>query len=172
MVATVSIAKRRFIKEKEAKKLLSEFFERANIHPHQLPALKPPIELAKTNNEEIFFINRKPIFAKSNNKLFPTLASHELLSNMPKATVNMGAVPHICNGADIMAPGIVNFEGTFNKEEIVVITDERHQKPIAIAIALYNTEEAKKLEHGKILKNIHYIGDKLWDTVKQLSQTK
>jgi len=71
-----------------------------------------------------------------------------------------------------MAPGIVNFEGTFNKEDIVVISDERHQKPIAIAIALYGTEKAKELEHGKILKNVHYIGDELWNTVKQLDYAR
>ena len=163
---------RQFLKEKEAKKLLSEFLKRDKIHTQQLPVLKPPIELAKTNNEEIFLINRKPIFVKSDNALFPTLVSHELLSKLPKATVNMGAVPYVCNGADIMAPGIVNFEGTFNKEDIVVISDERHQKPIAIAIALYSTEKAKKLEHGKILKNIHYIGDELWNTVKQLDSAR
>ncbi|MDH5448885.1 MAG: DUF1947 domain-containing protein [Candidatus Bathyarchaeota archaeon] len=164
--------KRRFIKEKEAKKLLSELFKNTKINLQELPTLKPPIEIAKTNNEEIFFINKEPIFAKSNNKLFPTLASDKILKNLPKATVNMGAIPHICNGADIMAPGIVHYEGTFNKENIVIISDERHQKPIAIAIALYNTKEAKNLEHGKILKNIHYIGDKIWNTIKQLNQTK
>ncbi|MCK4477426.1 DUF1947 domain-containing protein [Candidatus Bathyarchaeota archaeon] len=168
----MSKIERQFLKEKEAKKLLSEFLKRAKIHTKQLPALKPPIELAKTNNEEIFLINRKPIFVKSDNKLFPTLVSHELLSNLPKATVNMGAVPYVCNGADIMAPGIVNFEGAFNKGDIVVISDERHQKPIAIAIALYSTEKAKELEHGKILKNIHYIGDQLWNTVKQLDHAR
>lgn len=162
--------KRRFIKEKVAKKLLSDFFKSARIRPQHLPTLKPPIELAKTNNEEIFFINGRPIFAKSNNKLFPTLASGKLLSNMPQVTVNMGAVPHICNGADVMAPGIVHFEGTFNKENIVVVSDERHQKPIAITLALCNMKEAEKLEHGKILKNIHYIGDSLWNATKQLSQ--
>jgi len=172
VVVIVSKIKRLFLKEKEAKKLLSEFLKSAKIHPYQLPALKPPIELAKTDNEEIFLINGEPIFAKSNNKLFPTLASGKLLSNLPKATVNIGAIPHICNGADIMAPGIVHFEGTFNKENIVVISDERHQKPIAIAIALYDSREAEKLEHGKTLKNIHYVGDKVWQTIKQLGQTK
>ena len=115
----MSKAKRRFIKEKEAKKLLSEFFKKAKIPPQQLPTLKPPIELAKTSNEEIFFINKEPIFAKSNNRFFPTLASGILLSKMPKAVVNMGAVPHICSGADIMAPGIVYFDGVFDEEDIV-----------------------------------------------------
>ncbi len=160
------------MKEKEAKRLLSEFFEKTKVHPQQLPTLKPPIELAKANSEEIFFINKKPILAKSNNKIFPTLASDKLLSNMPKAIVNMGAVPHICNGADIMAPGIVHIEGNFSKGDIVVVSDKRHQKPIAITVALHNTEAAKKLKHGKILTNIHHIGDGLWKTLKQLSQEK
>jgi len=82
----------------------------------------------------------------------------------------MGAVPHICNGADIMAPGIVHFEGNFKKGEVVVITDERHRKPIAITIALHNTEEARKLKNGKILRNIHHVGDRLWNTIQQLKQ--
>lgn len=165
----MSRIKRRTMKEKEAKKLLSEFFQKAKISSRQLPMLKPPIELAKTNDEEIFFIDKRPIFAKSNGRLFPTLASDGLLPPFPKAIVNMGAVPHVCNGADIMAPGIVRFEGNFNKEDLVVVYDERHQKPIALTLALYDTEKAKKLKHGKVLKNIHYVGDKLWNKIKQLT---
>ncbi len=162
--------RRRFIKEKEGKKLLLEFFKRTKIQSQPLPQLKPPIELVKTNNEEIFFISREPIFAKSNNLLFPTLASHEFLSTMPKAIVNMGTVPHVCNGADVMAPGVVRFEGKFNREDLVIVCDERHQRPITITTALYTTKEAKKLKHGKILKNVHYIGDKIWNLTQKLTQ--
>lgn len=169
-MTTLTKIRRRFTKEKEAKKLLTEFFNKAKIPPNEPSILKPPIELIKMNSEEIFFADKKPIFAKSNNTFFPTLMSGRFLANLPKATVNMGAVPHVCNGADVMAPGIVHFEGKFNKRDIVIITDERHQKPIAITLALYNIEEAKKLEHGKILKNIHYVGDKIWNTIKQHAQ--
>ncbi|MFP3985037.1 MAG: DUF1947 domain-containing protein [Candidatus Bathyarchaeia archaeon] len=165
----MSTVKRRFIKEKEASQLLSEFFKKVKLSPRQLPAFEPPVELAETNGEEIFFVDRQPLFAKVNNKLFPTLAVDKLLSKMVKVTVNMGAVPYICNGADVMAPGIVDFEETFSKEDIVVVRDERHQKPIAITIALCSSEEAKKLERGKVLKNIHHVGDTLWKTIKQLS---
>jgi len=166
------MVKRRFLKEKEAKQLLAEFSEKVGIHLQPLLVLKPPIETTETNGWEIFFIDREPVFARSTDGLFPTLGSDKLLSAMPKVVINMGAVPHVCNGADIMAPGIVRFEGTFKREDIVVVSDERHQKPIAIAIALYDVEEARKLRHGKILKNVHYVGDKLWRTMKQLSQTK
>lgn len=67
-----------------------------------------------------------------------------------------------------MAPGIVSFEGTFDKEDLVVVFDERHRTPLAVTIALYSTEEAKRLDAGKILKNIHYVGDDLWKMLRQL----
>lgn len=87
---------------------------------------------------------------------------------MPKAVVDMGAVPHISNGADIMAPGVVRFEGDFEKEELVIVCDERHQKPIAITIAIYDREESEKSKRGKILQNVHYVGDGLWRLMKQI----
>jgi len=165
----MSKIRRRFMKEKEGKKILSDFFKRAKINSQQSANLKPPIELAKANGDEVFLISGKPIFAKSSSNLFPTLASKRLLSSMPKVIVDMGAVPHICNGADIMAPGIVHFEGNFNKGDFVVITDKKYQKPIAITIALYNIGQAKKLKYGKVLKNIHHVGDRLWNIIKQLT---
>ena len=161
---------RRFIKEKEARKLLLEFFEKIGIDPQDKPKLNLPIELASIDEDEIFFINKKPIFVKSRNKLYPTLASDGILLDLPRVIVNMGAIPYLCNGADVMAPGIISFEGTFRKGDIVVVHDEQHKKPIAITSALYNVEEAKRLQHGKVLKNIHYVGDKLWNTLKQLKR--
>jgi len=161
---------RRFIKEKEARKLLLEFFEKIGIDPQDKRKLNLPIELANIDEYEIFFINKKPIFAKSQNKLYPTLASDGILLDLPRVIVNMGAIPYLCNGADVMAPGIVSFEGTFRKGDIVVVHDEQHQKPLAITSALYNVEEAKRLQHGKVLQNIHYVGDKLWNTLKQLKR--
>jgi predicted RNA-binding protein (TIGR00451 family) len=37
----------------------------------------------------------------------------------------MGAVPHICNGADIMAPGIVKVEREFQARAMAVVVDEK-----------------------------------------------
>lgn len=130
--------------------------------------LKPPIELIQTNGGEILCIAKLPVLAKSKNRFFPTLSSGTLLSNFPQVTVNMGAVPHVCNGADVMAPGIVDFGGPFQQGDIVLISDERHHKPIAVAIALYDKAEAIKLKHGKIFRNIHYVGDQLWSAIKQI----
>ena len=161
-------AKRQFLRDKEARKLLSEFLKQTKVDPKCLSELKPPIELANTDHGRIYFIKREPILIESNGRLFPTLTASTILYNMPRVIVNMGAISPICNGADVMAPGIVKYERPFNEGDLVVILDEQHKKPIAITLALYNTKNAKQLERGKILKNIHYIGDKLWNTLTQM----
>jgi PUA domain protein len=88
---------------------------------------------------------------------------------LPKIVVNMGAVSHICNGADVMAPGVVRIEKDYKSNDYVVIIDERHNKPLAIALALTDSQTARGLQHGKIAKNIHYVGDDLWGQLKKLS---
>ena len=78
----------------------------------------------------------------------------------------MGAVSHICNGADVMAPGIVRIEGQFDVDDFVLVLDERHSKPLAIGSALLDSQTAKQTKHGKTAKNLHYVGDKLWNALK------
>jgi PUA domain protein len=162
-------AKRWFLREKEAKRVLSEFFESIKVDPNQFPELKPPVELAQANDYHVYFISGKPVLVKTERRLFPTLTFSKLLSTIPKVTVNMGAVPYVCDGADVMAPGIVGFEGIFGKGDIVVVHDERHQKPIALAEALLEIEEARRAKRGKVLHTFHYVGDKLWTTIQQLA---
>ncbi len=168
MVVGALRVERRFVKEKEAKILLTEFSGRTGSQPKRLPDLKPPLEVARVDNVDVFFAGGKPLFARVEGRLFPTLVRDELLLGLARATVNMGAVPFVCNGADVMAPGIVGFEGKFKVGDFVVVVDERHHRPIAIAEALFDSGEAEKLGQGKVLKNVHYVGDKVWKAVKQL----
>jgi len=79
----------------------------------------------------------------------------------------MGAVPYICNGADVMAPGVVQIEGEFQADEFLLVIDERHRKPLAIGKALFNSEHMRNLKQGRIIKNLHYVGDKLWKLLRQ-----
>ncbi|UCH31923.1 MAG: DUF1947 domain-containing protein [Candidatus Bathyarchaeota archaeon] len=163
-------AKRKFLRGKEARKLLLEFLRQTKLDPKFLSELKPPIELANTDHERIYFVEKEPILIESNGRIFPSLTAFKILSNMPQIIVNMGAIAPICNGADVMAPGIVKYEKDFNEGDFVVVLDEQHRKPIAITLSLYNTKKAKQFKSGKILKNIHHVGDKLWNTLKHLSR--
>jgi PUA domain protein len=81
----------------------------------------------------------------------------------------MGAVPYVCKGANIMAPGIRGFRGEFRKGDLVIVTDEKHGKPIALGEILYDTEQVKSIRQGIVIKNIHYVGDKTWNQIKHHS---
>jgi len=87
--------------------------------------------------------------AKINEKLIPTLKFKEALQFLPKIIVDMGAVPHICNGADLMAPGIIEILGEFERDSIILIVDEKYGKPLAVGVALFSSEEIKSMEKGQ-----------------------
>jgi PUA domain protein len=169
MVSKVSKNPRRhFLKEKEAKKLLLNFSQRFKVDAERLFGPRPRIEVNEAEAAEIFIVNGKPLLARSGGTLFPTLAFAEVLSILPRIAVDMGAVPHVCNGADVMAPGVVSIDGDFDKNDFLLVLDERHGKPLAIGTAFFNSQAMKKVKHGKIVKNIHHVGDKLWNTLKKI----
>lgn len=83
--------------------------------------------------------------------------------DLKKVIVDMGAIKFVTNGADIMRPGVRKFDENIEKNEIIQIQEETHGKVIALGQALLSTEEMKNQEKGKIIKNVHYIGDLIWN---------
>jgi len=160
------IKRRYFLREKEATKLLNDFTQKLNTDINQLFKTESRVEVAETQTAKIYFINHKPLLALQKNILLPTLLFQKALQLLPKIVVNMGAVPHICNGADVMAPGVVRIEKDYKPNDYVLINDERHNKPLAIALALTDSETARSLKHGKLAQNLHYVGDNLWNQLK------
>lgn len=132
----------------------------------KLVGFKPRIEVAETPTAKLFIIDGNPLFARSEGIFLPTLISDEVFLLLPKIIVDMGAVPHICSGADLMAPGIVRIDGDFKIDDLLLIADERHGKPLAIGVALLDSHTMGKVKHGKVVKNIHYVGDRLWKMLK------
>ena len=92
----------------------------------------------------------------------------EILRRLLSVTVDMGAVQHVINGADVMRPGIVSFESRFNKSDIVVVRDVKNRRALAVCRALMSSEEAETLSRGKILENLHHVGDKYWQLSRKL----
>lgn len=105
--------------------------------------------------EEVVFFTRE-------NKLIPTLKF--LLKNnfLKTISVDMGAVPFVIKGADIMRKGIKEIADNIKEGEIISVIDETHHKPLSVGIALFNSEAMKTQTEGKSVKNIHYVGDELW----------
>lgn len=159
--------KRYFLRTKEAKLILSEASEKLEVDFTQIFNSKATMELVEAGFAEIFNINSEPLLVRIGEKIFPTLVFTERFDLMPKVVVDMGAVPHVCNGANIMAPGIVRFEGAFRKGDYVSVVDEKHGKTIAIGEAIYDADAAEKTAEGVVIKNIHFVGDKIWNSIKK-----
>ena len=77
--------------------------------------------------------------------------------------VDMGAVRFVTKGADIMSPGIVDADDSIVEDDIVIIVEETHNKPLAIGISLITGPEMVENSEGKAIKNIHYVGDAIWN---------
>jgi len=104
---------------------------------------------------------------KIGDKFVPFLADSKRVDAFPYVTVDMGAIRFICNGADVMRPGVKAFPTIFRKGDIVVVKDEKYHKAIAVGEANVSSEEAEQLNKGPIIINLHYVGDKIWEIAKE-----
>lgn len=124
--------------------------------------LEGRVETAKLDSgEHVILADGQPLLLKKNDKFLPLTFAADRLS-LKRVIVDMGAVEPISSGADVMAPGIVEAEENIESGEIVGIEDEKNHKIVAIGIAL---EEGSSLrgEEGKVVENLHQVGDKFWD---------
>lgn len=165
---------RHALKSSERRAFIKRFIEIFNVNIEEIIGGEIEVEVAELREKKtLIIINGRPLFIDYGGNLAPTLLFKELIAHLPKVFVDMGAIPHICNGADIMAPGIVRIEGEFKRGELVSVLDERYGKAIAIARALVDSEVIKSLKRGKVLENIHYVGDMVWKVIfKFLSDGK
>jgi PUA domain protein len=159
--------RRNFLKDKEAKILLIQTADRLKANVERLLTSKPDVELIETRFAKIFLINGKPLLARTEEGLFPTLVFSEFFALAPKVVVDMGAIPYVCKGANVMRPGIRCFNGEFRKGDLVFIVDEKHGKPLAVGEILYDKSEANEVKQGIVVKNIHFVGDKIWNFIKK-----
>lgn len=104
---------------------------------------------------------------KINDEYLPFLSETETLEKFPSVTVDMGAVKFMCKGANLMRPGIKSFT-KFEKNKLVCIVEESQHKFLAVGKSVVSSEEAEKMDKGEVLKNLHYISDKFWETGKTI----
>ena len=154
------------LKAKDAKLILDQAIEKLKVDF----AKESIVEVVESNVGAIYIIDGKPILFKSVNRILPTLLFSEFITKAPKVVVDMGAVPFVCKGATIMAPGIVRIEGNFTIGDMVLVVDVKHGKALAIGEALMNSDTVKDTKKGPIVKTIHYVSDKLWNYIKTFSE--
>jgi malignant T-cell-amplified sequence len=102
---------------------------------------------------------------KTGEAYLPFLTDIEILKKFPYVMVDMGAVKFMCNGANVMRPGITNYT-QFEKNSVVCIIEESQHKFLAVGISCVPSTDLESMSKGEIIKNMHYISDKYWESGK------
>lgn len=159
-------AHRYSLKSGETKTLLTKASNKLGININALFRSKVTVEAIKTDKGDVLLVNKKPILFRIGEDVYPTLLFHEILSTLPKVVVDMGAIRHVCNGADVMAPGIVRYDGKFDKGNLVLVVDVKHGKQLALGEIHYDSETVKTVTKGVVAKTIHFVSDDIWNTIR------
>jgi PUA-domain protein len=124
---------------------------------------KASLELAETDEGiDLIFVDGRPLIMVSDDRPFLTvLGAIELKPEKKLVMVDSGAVRFIANGADVMNPGIVRADPEIAAEDLVIVVEEKHKKPLAIGRALIPGSEMHG--EGKAVKSLHYVGDQIWE---------
>lgn len=157
------------LKAKEAKLIIEDSSKKLNFDLEALYGAKANVEVLESNVGEIYLIEGKPILFKLGDVVLPTLLFSEFAAKAPKIVVDMGAIPYVCKGATVMAPGIVRVEGKFGKGDLVLIVDMKHGKALALGESLLDAETAKQTKKGPVVKTLHYVSDKIWEYIKTIA---
>lgn len=134
------------------------------VKPHEL-------KIAESDDPEysiVFDKEEKLYLGKKKDSYFPLLYDEVILEGKPVVTVDSGAVKFVCNGANVMRPGIVLIEGEFAPGDLLIVKEQKYSKPIAVGKAMLSREEMQAATKGPVVTNLHYVGDKFWDMLKEL----
>jgi PUA domain protein len=158
----------RRLKDREVKGLLRDFIGR-------YPGVEEFLVSAKTfdevvvGEEMVYFVDDLPLILRRTIGLLPSLKFEKCVNSLPRVVVDMGAVAHVANGADIMRPGISDIPSDFAKGDLLVIVDEKYSKPLALGLAEVESKEMKSMSKGKVIENVHFVGDELWNSYNKPS---
>jgi len=122
-----------------------------------------PVDTAEADGFRVVLVDGAAVAMYEGDR--PTLTVRGVIAYHPTkrhVTVDMGAVKFLYNGADVMAPGIVEADPAIEVGDFVWVRDERNRQPLAVGEALMTGAEMSARERGKSVKTLHHVGDDLW----------
>jgi PUA domain protein len=161
-MAPITIRKRHTVRKGDAAQIVQRL--EAELGSEAALFAADRIEVAETGGPiRLYLLDKKPLIFERNGILFPTLQGAIARPfSARRITVDMGAVPFVVNGADIMRPGIVSVSDDIVADHPVIVVEERHGKPLAVCIARFDAVALRAETAGKVCKNIHHVGDEIW----------
>ena len=160
MTEDARVRRRQRLREKDAAALLTDLA--AKLGGAKLWDDKAAVEEAEFLDRKVLVVNNQVLGVQHDGSWFLTvrgLLAHKAAARF--VTVDMGAVKFVANGADIMAPGIVEADPALKEGDWCWIRDERNKQPLAVGKAIV-PGAAMVRGKGKAVKSVHHLGDKLW----------
>ncbi len=161
-MADIMIRKRKRMRDKDVKALAQEMEEVTGV---PVFTAADGVDMAESADFDLVFVKGDILGIVREGKPFLTIRG--VLKYRPTkryVTVDMGAVPFVTNGADIMGPGITEADPEIAEGDLVWIRDIRNGQPLAIGVALRSGADLAEKQSGKAVKTIHFVGDRLWKT--------
>lgn len=155
--------KANLISKSETSALLKTVSDRWEVECPKIKNLK----VHQISNDAQIITGKGIKILKINDDYLPFLSETETLEKFPNVIVDMGAVKFMCKGANLMRPGIKKFT-EFEKDNLVCIVEESQHKFLAVGKAMVSSSELESMEKGEVIKNMHYISDKFWETGKTI----
>lgn len=149
----------RFLNKKEKNELIS-YFNKIGIKVDE-KLKKEDIKFEEDN--KYYLLNDQIIAFQKDGIIIPHLKFLiNFDENMKYIKVDEGAIKYVLNGADIFRPGIKEFSDNIDKNDLVLILSPDNSI-LGIGLSLLSSEEIKSINKGKVVKNLHYINDKLFN---------
>lgn len=158
---SIRLRRRHRLRKKEIKVLLEQL---EGIFLKKFFVVDETLDKAEIGRFDVILVNGEILGMSFQDKLFLTVKG--LLKYRPEkrfVTVDMGAVKFVYNGADVMAPGIVDADEDIKKGDLVWVRDEKNMQPLAVGEALISGKEMIASNKGKAIKSIHHVGDDIWN---------
>ncbi|OAG31959.1 hypothetical protein NEDG_00434 [Nematocida displodere] len=124
------------------------------------------LEIVKFSNKvQYIFRNGIPIFLVEE-KYVPTLKCvHIAPEIVKKVVVDVGAIKHLINGADVMAPGLLHTTSEYpsvTEGELVGIYGYGKDHALATGTVLMTQQQVEELRTGVAIKLGNHLGDSLY----------
>ncbi|KAM7359589.1 eukaryotic translation initiation factor 2D isoform 2-T2 [Cochliomyia hominivorax] len=171
------------LKSSEVKKLRQRIQnEYPTSNPDLLISSKANVSVLKlvthgNFHTNIYCADKMPMFFENECKhLVPTLYSLWKVSDLlPYFTTHAGVLPKLCNGADLMLPGVIpqgtgmNTYGHHKKGQLVNLSSNK--SAVGVGYLPRSSDDLYMCAgHGVAVKMLHLFGDKLWGHEPSLVQ--
>lgn len=153
------------LSKSDSNEVISKISSQWNI---ELPKLKTLI-LHEIDDTTSLITSENFTVIRIDGMYIPFLSEASLLERFPTVVVDAGAIKFVCNGANVMRPGIKRYS-EFKKDNLVCIVEETHNKFLAVGKAMVSSDEMKNITKGEVVKNLHYISDKYWESAKMIKK--